>query len=188
MTVKEVSEILGVSESYVREKVKSLFPDIVRNGMATYMNEGHVTIIKNDMGKNPYLTQVYKVKTDLEKKMLVKQAIQILNDEIEQLKPKADYYDKVLQSESLITTTQIAQDLGITANLLNKRLKEWGVQYKVNGQWILTEKYKDRGYTKSKTHAYVDDDGVNQTNIHTYWTESGREFIMDLCITGESEE
>lgn len=127
-------------------------------------------------------TGKYEVEKPLEVKVL--EVIQELQKKIEHDNPKVEYYKNVLQSESLITTTQIAQDLGMTAQLLNRKLCACGVQYRVNGQWILTEKYKDRGYTKSKTHAYVDDDGVNQTNIHTYWTEAGREFIMDLCITG----
>jgi anti-repressor protein len=130
-------------------------------------------------------TGKYEVQKPLEVKVL--EVIQELQKKIEQDKPKVEYYQNVLQSESLITTTQIAADLGITPQPLNKKLHDFGIQYKVNGQWILVEKYKDCGYTKSKTYPYVDDDGVNQTSIHTYWTEKGREFIMDLCITGEND-
>ena len=36
--------------------------------------------------------------------------------------PKVQYYDKVLQSQSTYTTTQIAKELGMTAGMLNKQI------------------------------------------------------------------
>jgi DNA-binding transcriptional ArsR family regulator len=46
MTVKEVSEILSVSQSTVRKWMRILFPGIMKTGKKTYLNELHVTCIK----------------------------------------------------------------------------------------------------------------------------------------------
>lgn len=51
--------------------------------------------------------------------------------------PKVQYYDKVLQSQSTYTTTQIAKELGMTAGMLNKRLRWAGIQFRQSGQWLL---------------------------------------------------
>ena len=44
----------------------------------------------------------------------------------------------------------------------------------------VTAKYSERGYTKTRTHAYVRSDGSQGTNSITVWTEQGRLFLHDL--------
>lgn len=101
--------------------------------------------------------------------------------EIGNLAPKAAYHDRVLQSSSLITTTVIAADLGMSAVKLNKILQDNQVIYKQGKTWILYAKYQGKEYTHSKTHTYTKLDGTVGTEIHTYWTEKGRNFIYDFC-------
>ena len=45
--------------------------------------------------------------------------------------------------------------------------------------WLLKGRYKDSGYTFSKTNPYSDN-GEIKTKLHTYWTQAGRLFIYDL--------
>lgn len=94
--------------------------------------------------------------------------------------PKVEYYEKVLDSEGLISTTIIAKDLGMSANTLNKKLHKLSVIYRVQGAWVPYSKYQDTGYCKSKTFPVVDKDGKQKTVIHFYWTEKGRQFINNL--------
>src|SRR5690625_4422499 len=96
--------------------------------------------------------------------------------ENQELKPKATYHDLVLQSETLLSTTQIAKDLGLGAITLNKKLHELGVQYKKGHRWYLYYKHQDKGYTQSKTHVI----SADETKDHMYWTQKGRQFIFDL--------
>ncbi|MDR0618895.1 MAG: phage antirepressor KilAC domain-containing protein [Bacteroidales bacterium] len=103
-----------------------------------------------------------------------------LNNEVKQLVPKAEYTDKVLQSTSTYTMTQIAKELGMSAVSLEKKLHEDGVMFRQSGQWILYAKYQDKGYTKSRTHHYSCNDGSTGTNTITVWTEKGRAFIHKL--------
>jgi len=100
----------------------------------------------------------------------------ILTSEVNELKPKATYYDLVLQNKSLLAIGVIAKDYGMGAPTLNKILHELGVQYKQSGTWMLYYKYQDKGYAQTKTHA-IDAD---KSNIHLYWTQKGRMFIYEI--------
>ena len=90
--------------------------------------------------------------------------------------PKVSYYDVVLASSSLITTTEIAKDYGLSAKKLNQILREEQVQFHQSGRWFLYAKFAEQGYTQSKTHEY--DEG--KTRTHMYWTQKGRLFIYHL--------
>ena len=96
---------------------------------------------------------------------------------INEQKPKVDYYDKVLDSESCYTTTQIAKELEMSAKQLNVLLSNLGVQFKQSKQWMLTAKYQDKGYVKTRTHILPN----GETSHSTVWTESGRKFLLDLA-------
>ncbi len=112
----------------------------------------------------------------LEKLTLVnKQQEQIINE----LQPKATYYDLILQCKDLLSPTQIAKDYGKSATWLNKTLKDLGVQYQHRNTWLLYAKYADKGYTSSTTHDYTDSQGVIHSRLHTYWTQKGRLFIYE---------
>ena len=103
-----------------------------------------------------------------------------LNEKISELKPKADYVDRILKSTSLVTTTQIAKDYGMGAPTFNKKLKELKVQHNVGGQWVLTYKYQGKGYASSETVEVEKKDGSIKTVMHTKWTQKGRLFLHDF--------
>ena len=94
--------------------------------------------------------------------------------------PKVQYYNDVLMSSSTYTANQIAKELGMSAITLNRKLRERGVQYLQNGQWLLYSKYQGKGYTKTHTHPFVRSDGSMGTAMQTVWTEAGRLFIHSL--------
>ncbi|WKS48549.1 phage antirepressor KilAC domain-containing protein [Corynebacterium propinquum] len=90
--------------------------------------------------------------------------------------PKVFYYDVVLQSDSLLTITEIAKDYGLSAKKLNLLLHDAGVQFRQSGCWFLYARFAEQGYTQSKPHEY--DEG--KTRTHMYWTQKGRLFVYDL--------
>ncbi|MFW9181274.1 phage antirepressor [Corynebacterium striatum] len=90
--------------------------------------------------------------------------------------PKVSYYDVVLQSDSLLTTTAIAKDYGLSAKKLNRILRDAHVQFHQSGRWFLYAKYAEQGFTQSKTHEY----GEGRTRTHMYWTQQGRLFIYEV--------
>lgn len=98
--------------------------------------------------------------------------------EIDRLLPKALYADNVLDSIFCYTTTQIAKELGMTAQELNRLLCAERVQYYQSGQYMLYAEYAHRGLAKSRTHfdLFVGRDTVC-TRMYLVWTEKGRKFI-----------
>lgn len=90
--------------------------------------------------------------------------------------PKVSYYDIVLQSDSLLSTTEIAKDYGLSAKRLNQILRDEKIQFHRSGRWFLYAGYAQRGYAQSKTHEYA----PGKTRTHMYWTQTGRLFIYDL--------
>lgn len=99
---------------------------------------------------------------------------------IKQQAPKVEYYEKVLNSEGLISVTEIAADLGLSALRLNKWLFEQGLQFKVNGSWVPAAKIKDKDFMRSRTYTFTDHTGVLKSNLLYYWTERGRRYVMEL--------
>lgn len=95
---------------------------------------------------------------------------------ISELKPKATYYDLVLQTKSVLAISKIAKDYGMSATAMNRLLHELGVQYKQGECWLLYQKHADKGYTQSKTQV-IDEE---RSKLHTYWTQKGRLFIYEL--------
>lgn len=106
--------------------------------------------------------------------------IAIQNQQILEMKPKASYYDIVLNCKDLLSMRAIAKDYGKSAQWMNNFLHELGVQFKQSDIWLLYQKYAEEGYTSTKTHNYLGTDGENHSKVHTYWTQKGRLFIYDL--------
>lgn len=99
---------------------------------------------------------------------------------IKEQAPQVEYYQKVLNSESTYTVTQIAKEFGWGPQTLNRKLKELGVQYKQSGQWLLYAKYQNKGYTDTITREHKDHLGRQRTSLQTVWREPGRQFIHSL--------
>lgn len=99
---------------------------------------------------------------------------------IEELQPKATYYDLILQCPDLVSTTEIAKDYGMSATKFNRLLHNLKIQFKQSGIWFLYQKYAGFGYTKTKTHNYSDEYGGQHSRQHMYWTQKGRLFLYDL--------
>ena len=126
---------------------------------------------------------------------MVRMAIQgqnvvALERQVDGLLPKAMYSDNVLDSVSCFTTTQVAKELGITAQELNRSLCSLHVQYYQSGQYMLYADYAHMGLAKSRTkyRAFMAPagDGTKRkvgkvvTSTYLVWTEKGRKFIHDL--------
>lgn len=100
--------------------------------------------------------------------------------QIEEMQPKATYYDLILQCPDLVSVTVVAKDYGMSATKFNSLLHEHGVQFKQGGVWVLYRDYDHFGYTSTKTHNYSDSVGVQHSKPHMYWTQKGRLFLYDF--------
>ena len=109
-----------------------------------------------------------------------KEVIESQNNQITLMKPKATYYDLVLQTKNAVNITTIAKDYGLSAVTLNKKLHDYGVQYKQGGTWLLYQQYANMGYTKTRTGVYTNKAGEEYASVHTQWTQKGRLFIYEI--------
>jgi len=133
MTIQKVADILKKDNSTIRKIGKSLFPKKFNNGKITYLNEKEVTAIKLHLGKNSELA-----KTNLEKQLLIQQAMNLQQEMITELqtenenltientvmKPKALEYDKFMCAENVQPIGEAAKVFGIGRNKLFKLLRD----------------------------------------------------------------
>lgn len=114
----------------------------------------------------------------IENKKLEEENIQ-LAAENQELKHDKNYLDLIMRSKALLTISQIAQDYGMSGKALNKKLADMGIQYSINGQWILYAKYKDCGYVSSRSIEFIRNNGQRDYRLHTEWTQAGRKFLYE---------
>jgi prophage antirepressor-like protein len=130
--------------------------------MATALRIGEATIRKRD-------ERIRQLEAEAKQKDVL----------ISDMRKGNDYLNTILQSNGTVTTTQIAQDYGMSAMALNRKLADMRVQHKVNGQWILYATHQAKGYVHSRTLNLTHRDGRPYTCMVTEWTQRGRLFLYD---------
>ena len=127
-----------------------------------------------------YLEALKAFTAEVEKNEMLSLENKIQTQQINELKPKADYTDRILKTTDLMTITQIAKDYGMSAKQFNALLHDYKVQFKQNGQWLLYSQYQSKGYTSSETVEFDRSDGTVGVRLNTKWTQKGRLFLYGL--------
>ena len=127
-----------------------------------------------------YLEALKAFTAEVEKNEMLSLENKIQTQQINELKPKADYTDRILKMTDLMTITQIAKDYGMSAKQFNALLHDYKVQFKQNGQWLLYSQYQSKGYTSSETVEFDRSDGTVGVRLNTKWTQKGRLFLYGL--------
>ncbi|AND39600.1 phage antirepressor [Cytobacillus oceanisediminis] len=153
------------AKQFKRWVTHEVLPTIRKHG--AYMDEN---VLVNAISNPDFMIGL------LENLKVERKARELLEHRVAEDRPKLTYYDTILASENAVNISQIAEDYGMSGAALNKILNEERVQYRLGGQWLLYSKYKNKGYTKSKTFS-VGDGNAKQ---HTQWTQKGRLFIHEL--------
>lgn len=109
-----------------------------------------------------------------------KQVIEAQGERIAKDTPKVEYYDQTLNSEDCMTSSQVALDLGITAQELHNKLCQANIIYKQSGQWNLHKPYKGWKLHDTNTYTFPSSNGGTHTKVYTVWTQRGRRFIIAL--------
>lgn len=108
------------------------------------------------------------------------ETINLQKKELTVAAPKAEYYDNTLASTTCITTTQVVDDLHITARSLNAKLKDLGIIYSQSGQWHLKMPYKGWNLAGTRTYNYQSSNGETLTSTTLVWNQRGKRFIIAL--------
>lgn len=194
----ENQDYASVAQKRATNNPKNPYTEYIDHAIKLDMAKELAMIQRNEKGKQArqYFLKVEKAWNSPE--MIMKRALEIANRRVEDLKletaqqkqiinelqPKATYYDLVLQNPTLIPISVIAKDYGMSGTKMNELLHEYEIQYKMGNSknyiWLLYSKHQDKGYTFSKTQPYIDSKGFQQNKPHTYWTQKGRLFIYDL--------
>ena len=167
------SSRLESAKRFKRWVTSEVLPSIRKRGM--YATPQTLDEMRKDPAAFVKLLRDYADEVDRNQALQNQVAIQ--NQQILEMEPKVTYYDIVLQCKNAIPITQIAKDYGWTANEMNKKLHNLGIQYHVNKTWVLYKGYAGMGYTKSKTYPVP---GTTYCNVVTQWTQKGRLFIYAL--------
>lgn len=141
-----------------------------------------LTALKEERKKNKLLEDQNHVYQSEHRRL-----VRIQHEQIELLEvqaPKVEYANNILNSATTYTTTQIAKELGLSAQYLNFTLKSHGVIEKKGGIWTATENYIGKGYLTVKSYPYRGSSNRERTNFGTVWTEAGRNFIHSLIDKG----
>lgn len=153
---------LPSAKKFKRWVTSEVLPTIRKHGM--YATE--------DLLNNPDL--LIQVATQLKEERTNRL---IAEQRVNELQPKADYYDKILANKSLMTISVIAKNYGMSANKMNQTLHKLGVQYKQGKTWLLYSKHQDKGWTHTEMLEVA---GTDKLQPSTKWTQKGHIALYEL--------
>ncbi|MDT2662711.1 phage antirepressor [Enterococcus hulanensis] len=155
---------LPSSKKFKRWVTSEVLPQIRKHGMYA----------KDELLDNPDLLIEVATKLKEEKTLRL-----IAEQRVNELQPKADYYDRILNNKGLVTVSTIAKNYGMSAVSFNKLLHELGIQFNQSGTWLLYSKFQDKGYTHIEPFDYEDKNGNRQVKTRMKWTQKGHIFLYE---------
>lgn len=164
-----ISSKLPDAKKFKRWVTSEVLPSIRKHG--AYMTLDKIDEILSD--PDTIIKLATQLKVEREGRLVAEQRVN-------ELTPKASYYDLVLQNKTLVTITQIAKDYGMSGQELNRKLHELGVIYRQGKTWLLYSKYQRTGWTQSETFMAPKPDGTQKAVMHTKWTQKGRLGLYEL--------
>jgi anti-repressor protein len=172
----EIKERIKKLANFRRWVTHEVLPSIRKHG--AYMTP--VTIERVLADPDFGIQLLTSLKTEQAKNAVLSKTVSIQNQQIAEMQPKVSYYDVILNCKDAVAITTIAKDYGRSGQWLNEYLHKLGVQFKQGCIWLLYQKHAKNGYTCTRTHSYLGNDGESHSKVHTYWTQKGRLFIYDL--------
>lgn len=164
-----LSSKLPTAKKFKHWITSEVLPAIRKHG--AYMTDQKIEEILSD--PDTIIKLATELKAEREGRLIAEQRVN-------ELTPKASYYDLVLKNESLVTITQIAKDYGMSGWEMNAKLHDLKVQYKQGSTWLLYSKYQKTGWTHSDTIVVDRTDGTKKAVMQTKWTQKGRLGLYEL--------
>jgi phage antirepressor YoqD-like protein len=149
MTVREVAEVLGVTDEAIKKHIRELYPDLMKERVTTLLDEKQITEIKRRMRLT---TKVASAITDIEAAEMLLKSAEHFKARFEQerrlrenaesrlaiTEPKAEVLDKITATDSDISVRELAAVLAIPHL----------------GQNNFYKKIRDDGYIDRFNHPY----------------------------------
>lgn len=164
-----LSSKLPKAKQFKRWVTSEILPSIRKTGMyATdeLLNNPDLAIkaftaLKEEREKNKLLTEENTKKQNL----------------LNEISPKAEFAEHLIDDGRLITATEIAKDYGMTSRQLNSLLNEFKIQFKVNGRWVLHKQYADKDYAQTVS-CFDRYSGTERRSLK--WTYKGKQFLYEF--------
>ena len=125
------------------------------------------------------LKLAYRWKEDRDARAILEAENTALKTENAKIKRQSEIAANI-DSDKILSTSEIAREYGKPATWLNGILSELLVQYRENGRWVLSDDYKDDGYVKYVPMTFGGRKMPKFTVNHMYWTYKGKQFIYNL--------
>ena len=187
MTTKEVADILDVDVKTVQRAALSLDMDVERSGSSHTMlfDEAQVTAIKLEI-ENHSKVNALTPKTNLERQLIIQQAMQIQAEMIEELQNKVSRLEPAANFAYQLCSSKDTIEIGECAKVLNKnigrnRLFEFLRNSNVlQSNNIPYQKYIDAGYFRVIESKYVTPNGETKISLKTVVFQKGVAYINKL--------
>ena len=151
-----LSSKLPTAKKFKRWVTSEVLPSIRKHG--AYMTED---TIKKAMAEPDFIIKLAtELKKEQEQNKQLTETCSQQQQVIGELKPKADYVDKILKSNSLVTITQIAKDYGMSGQRMNKVLHDLHIIYSCNKQWLLYSQHRPRDIHSLKQWIFPERTGL----------------------------
>lgn len=174
-----LSSKLASAKKFKRWVTSEVLPELRKTGTYSIQQKQDSYMIEDPAARARRWAEEYEERQRIEqenvKLLEVNDQLQTENDE---MRPKAEYHDEVLNKKDLITITVIAKDLGFASGAeLNKILIKNKILYRTatgilvpyaKYNWLIEEGYADFA-------SYPD----ANTRLHLKWTEKGRKWIIE---------
>ena len=154
MSVKDVASVLNVTPEALKKHIRVLFPEIIKNGIETRLNENQVTVIKQRMLPT---TSVVGNVTDYEMELLTQKVlayhIQKANEyksraefaehQLIEQQPKVDAYNNYLSRDKFCNFRDAANYLNIKQTDFMNLLKSKYIYKNSIGEYRAYSDYSD---------------------------------------------
>ena len=199
VTTKELAEVLNVDVRTIERTVNKLI-DTTAENFSTVLSkssggrpskiftEEQATLIKQEIQKHHNLAsrKIDSVSTDYEMELLTQRVIayhiqkaneykeraEKAENRVQELVPKAEVYERILESTGLKTIGETTKILGIGEKRLFALLRENGIFFYDNGVNQVKQQYINSGYFQTKENPYVHN-GVNKLYTRIFVTSKG---------------
>lgn len=199
MTTKELAEVLNVDVKTIQRASAKLFDPstlmskVVNGGKSFIFNEAQVTAIKLELQNHSRVNSLTP-KTNLEKQLLIQQAMKIQEEIIKELQteneqqkqqlieqaPKVEFFDDVTGSSDTIDMKEVAKILnikGLGRNNLFEFLRKESVLDRNNQPY---QKYVDAEYFRIIESRFTLPTGEIKISLKTVVFQKGLDFIRKL--------
>lgn len=180
MTVRQIAEVLGISERTVQLKAKELFPEIIQERETSYFNEIEVTAIKNACEKKfAVVTQRDKIETIQKAQSYLAEMVEDLQKKIAEDAPKVEFFEAVTNSEDCLSVGDVAKilNMGMGQNKLFRFLRDNHIFMENNQPY---QRFIDQGYFRLVEQSYKTPDGTVHINYKPVVYQTGVSFIRTL--------